>query len=971
MAPVLSFPPFRLDAADERLWKGDHELKLRRKPFAILKYLVTHPQRLVTQEELTQAIWGKVAMSENLLRTHVYELRHVLGDGWVETVIGRGYRFVAQVLEQSHSTSPADARATSEVLKPPLVGRSAEIAALRMRLEAAISGARQIAFVQGEPGIGKTALVEALLEHAAFDGALVARGTCVEQYGSGEAYLPVLGALGAACRGERGAHVIEILGRHAPMWLMQMPGLIADDKLAGLQLRVQGATQARMLRELADALEALSDTAPIVLALDDLQWCDDSTAALLAMLGRRQERARLLVIGTYRHSDLPKTHPLSKAVGELIAHRQATTFALDRLGQEAVGEYIDARWPSHASPDLARTVHEATGGNALFMVALLDDLETRQMVRKVEAGWEVRATVAEILARRPDSVRQLIDIQIDRLGVSEQRILEAAGAAGMEFAAGVVAAALEIAVDDVDSCCEELATQGRFLRYVGTEPWPDDSLQSRYAFVHALYRDAARSRSSPALTRLWHRRIGERLETAHGDAAEAIAAELAAHFDAAHSFAKAVLYYDLAGSRSGRRSGTAEALAHFERARDLLPRLPPGRPRDELELRVLRRLGRTTIAANALQNPQLVPTFMRAAELARSLDDDLSLGAALVGLQQCRMLQGALREIDAHAAEVEDVATRISDPVIANWGRLMAAVAALHRGRLVDARNALASGATGVREHVASTSGAEGPSFPYGPLLFSNLATAEWLVGHPDAALESALESISLAESLEDPFTLSLGLAAAATVQAWRHADGSALEFARRGMRAAADAGSGLGMTRASAIFQLASVRLEQTPPASALREVDKALSVQAPPSRAGRTNFALVLIEIAARAGETERALNEIADALEFAEAHDERTWEPELYRLRGELLKATDKLAAERSFVTAVKLARAQASRSFELRAVMSLHRLSSGATKRKAFEELRELYAAFKEGFATGDLSEAGRTLERVADRGQSEA
>jgi ATP/maltotriose-dependent transcriptional regulator MalT len=241
-------------------------------------------------------------------------------------------------------------------------------------------------------------------------------------------------------------------------------------------------------------------------------------------------------------------------------------------------------------------------------------------------------------------------------------------------------------------------------------------------------------------------------------------------------------------------------------------------------------------------------------------------------------------------------------------------------------------------------------------------------VGRPDAALESALESIALAESLEDPFTLSLGLAAAATVQAWRHDDGSALEFARRGMQAAAEAGSGLGMTRASAIFQLASVRLERTPPASALREVDKALSVQAPPSLAGRTNSAIVLIEIAARAGEPQRALTEIADALEFAERHDERTWEPELHRLRGEILKATDKRAAERSFVAAVKLARAQASRSFELRAVMSLHRLSSGATKRTAFEELRGLYSTFTDGFATGDLIAAGRTLDGVADRGQ---
>jgi tetratricopeptide (TPR) repeat protein len=253
-------------------------------------------------------------------------------------------------------------------------------------------------------------------------------------------------------------------------------------------------------------------------------------------------------------------------------------------------------------------------------------------------------------------------------------------------------------------------------------------------------------------------------------------------------------------------------------------------------------------------------------------------------------------------------------------------------------------------------------------LLFSNLATADWLVGRPDAALESALESISLAESLEDPFTLALGLAAAATVQVWRHDDESALEFARRGMQAAADAGSGLGMMRASAFFQLASVRLERTSAATALRAVDKALSLQAPPSRVGRTNFALVVIEIAARAGETERALTEIADALDFANEHDERAWEPELHRLRGELLTATDKQAAERSFATAVKVARTQASRSFELRAVMSLQRFSSGATKREAFEELRALYAAFTEGFATGDLIEAGRTLEEVAPRGQ---
>jgi len=94
---VRLFPPFRLDVRDERLWRGDEELKLRRKPFAILRYLTSNPVRLVTQEELVEAVWGKIAMSESLLRTHIGELRRVLGEEIIETVVGRGYRFLIAV----------------------------------------------------------------------------------------------------------------------------------------------------------------------------------------------------------------------------------------------------------------------------------------------------------------------------------------------------------------------------------------------------------------------------------------------------------------------------------------------------------------------------------------------------------------------------------------------------------------------------------------------------------------------------------------------------------------------------------------------------------------------------------------------------------------------------------------------------------------------------------------------------------
>ena len=476
MALRLSFPPFRLDVDDERLWKEGSELKLRRKPFAILKYLAMNPKRLVTQDELIEAVWGKVVMSESLLRTHVRDVRSVLGNDVIETVTGRGYRFVADV---ETGIVVAD-------IQPLLVGRAGELRNLREQFEAALTRKRQLAFVMGGAGIGKTALVDAVVEQAATAGALVARGACVEQYGSGEAYLPVLAALTTLCRGPRGDRVIDVMGRHAPTWLSQIPGLVADDRLAELQLRVQGATPARMLRELADGLEVLSADAPIVLALDDLQWSDNSTAELLGMLGRRRDAARLFVIATCRHTELAKTDAIARVIGELSSHRQAATLFLESLTVDAVAEYVGRRWPGDRFPQIASAIHDASGGNPLFMIALADDLEGRSMVRRVDGQWELFATIEEISARRPDTVRQLIDIQIDRLDTSQQRVLEAASVAGLEFAVAAVAHALEASVDDVETWCEALADHGRFLRFAGTEVWPDGTLQPRYSFVHAL-----------------------------------------------------------------------------------------------------------------------------------------------------------------------------------------------------------------------------------------------------------------------------------------------------------------------------------------------------------------------------------------------------------------------------------------------------------------------------------------------------
>jgi predicted ATPase len=152
-----------------------------------------------------------------------------------------------------------------------------------------LAGQRQIAFVTGEAGIGKTALVDTFARSIATDrGLRIGRGQCLEQYGTTEAYLPVLDAIGRLGR-EQG-QVVDVLRTHAPMWLLQMPSLVTASDRESLSREVFGATRERMLREMGEALEVLAADRPLVLILEDLHWSDHSTLDLISYLARQRQR---------------------------------------------------------------------------------------------------------------------------------------------------------------------------------------------------------------------------------------------------------------------------------------------------------------------------------------------------------------------------------------------------------------------------------------------------------------------------------------------------------------------------------------------------------------------------------------------------------------------------------------------------------------------------------------------------------
>ena len=572
---MLSFDTFRLDLDSECLWKHGQKVQLRRKPFAILGFLVRNPGRLVTHAEIVDAVWGKIAMSESLLRTHVSHLRRVIGEGVLETVVGRGYRFMAEV-QHVQANERELLPSTGDSATTQLVGREAELAALCSALRAARDRKRTAVFLTGEAGVGKTMLVDAFVEQVRAHGqVLVGGGACVEQYGSGHAYLPVLDAIGALCRGPASARVIDVFTEHAPTWLAQMPALVRPERLAEVQRRAGGATPGRTLRELAEALDALSVDAPVVIVFDDLQWVDPSTAEFLAVLARRREPARLLLLGLYRSAEVRRGHPINIVTSELVARRRACSLALEGLGVDAIEAYLAHRFPGHRFPaELAPTLHRSTGGNALFVTTLIDDLVASHLVLERDGNWKLSTSLEEVAARRPDSIRRLLDTQIDRLPVFEQRIVETAAVAGACFTAGVVAYSLQADVDDVESACESLANERGFLKYEGTEKWPDGTIQSRYSFGHALFQHAALARSMSAVVRTQHRKIAERLEAGYAPHTQKVATQLAAHFDHGRMPAKAAYYQVEAGGHAGHRFGLLEAVAHYERYASTILRQP-------------------------------------------------------------------------------------------------------------------------------------------------------------------------------------------------------------------------------------------------------------------------------------------------------------------------------------------------------------------------------------------------------------
>lgn len=774
------FNSFQLDVPNASLRRGTQAIFLAPKAFRVLQYLVEHPGQLVSKDDLFGAVWPGIAVTDATLAVCLSQIRKALGDEpkrprYIETVHRLGYRFIAPVSGQTGAGVRSDVKRRVIRSAPPLqsasptvVGRETELAELHKNLEEALRSKRQILFVTGEPGIGKTTLVETFLQQVAAESSpWIGRGQCIEQYGAGEAYLPVLDALGRLCRMPGGDHLIHVLDQHAPTWLLQMSALLNTTEMEKIRRRIGDTPRVRMLRELAEALETITAERPMILWLEDLHWSDHSTIEWLSFLARRQEPAALLVLGTYRPVDvIVREHPLKVLKDDLLVHAQCRELPLALLSEAAVTEYLNLRFSSPVSSDrsrgqcggvapvakplreLAHRIYQRTDGNPLFIVNVVDNLVGREVSKTggdTVAPQSLQALV-EGGSDMPPSVVQMIERNLERLNRNEQAMLEAASVAGAEFAVAAVAAALEQPITEVERSCSRLSRQQLFVQSRGTVEWPDGTVTARFRFLHGLYCDVLYDRVPPARRLELHRRIAEREEPAFGQNVSQIAMELVHHYGLSGDKTKALKYLQVAGERAAAQHAYHEAEQHYREAIAVLLTLPESAERDHREMVLQSSLGSVMAAVGRFA--ETTEAYSHARSLAERIGGD-SL-QILYGLSMASLARGEIRAAVAIGNEMLNTARRITSPRALFLAHAAHGDACHFCGDLVAARADFVEARQYFRE--ADFREADFRGVPDHAAIDSLdfQAATEWHLGYPDRCLQYAEEEFVRARQRND-----------------------------------------------------------------------------------------------------------------------------------------------------------------------------------------------------------------------------
>jgi len=864
---------------------------------------------------------------------------------------------VYEMLGASTVRSPFAAATTRGLTK--FVGRKDEMEQLSQALDHAKAGHGQVVAVVGEPGVGKSRLYYEFGHSHRVQDCLVIESVSVS-YGKATAYLPVIELLRNYFRieGPDDARVVreKVTGRllspdrtlepflTALLWLLDVS--VEDPQWERLD-------PPRRRQQTLDGVKRLllreSQIQPVVLMFEDLHWIDAETQALVDALVESLPAARVLLLVNYRPE-------YQHGWGSKTYYRQ---LRIDPLPPTSAHELLDGLLGHDATVQpLKAVLIQRTEGTPFFLEESVRALVETKVLVGDRGHYHLQRSLATIEV--PPTVKALLAARIDRLQTEEKAVLQAASVIGKDVPFGLLHAIADVSDEQLRRHLVQLQS-AEFVYETTLFP------EVEHTFNHALTLEVAYGTLLGDRRRALHARIVEAIERLYPDRLSELVEQLAHHAVRGEVWDRAVMYVREAGTKAFRRSSNDEAIKYFTQGLEMIGKLPPGHEQRRQELRLLLALGPALQATRGFGVSEVARAYSRARELCEELGAPTELFQALWGLWLHTIGQGRQAAARRLAEELLGVAERLGNPTLR-----------------LEAHHAMGPSTLWVGEPEATRRHGEHAMALYDREQHRSLAflygghdtsvccrmhsgLALWFLGFPGRALERSRTGLALARELSHTGTV----VHARFFAGFLHQLRGDVEATREASEALIALSTEYGFQQWLAAGRIlegwvgAQERRDDAPITRVRRAIDE---YRATGNELCVSYFLSLLATLQLKCGDAAEGLETVIAALAMTDETGSGLLEPELYRLKGELLLARDRAAepaAEIAFRRALDMARRQGTKSWELRSALSLSRLF---LYQRAHDDARRLladtYGWFTEGFDTLDLRDAKKLLDELS-------
>ena len=664
---------------------------------------------------------------------------------------------VYEALDVRTAQSRFDASHVEELITP-LIGRQSELSLLEQRWERACEHEGQVVLLQGEPGIGKSRLLQALRDRVRGAVATVQRYQC-SPYHSGTAFYPVIDflerAAGFAPQDNEDTRLdkLEALlastrgGKESRDALLATLLSLPPERYAPLNMPPQ-KRRAETIEALAAALAEATEQRPLMVIFEDLHWTDPSTLEFLdAAIDRIQSLPVLMLLSFRPEFTAPWT-----------AHGHVTMYSLNRLGRREVGDLAQGVTGGRVlPPDVLDQIVAKTDGVPLFVEELTKTVLEAGILAENDGGYAHSGPLPDLAI--PSTLQDSLLSRLDRLAEAKE-IAQIGACIGREFSYELIAAVSDNGERELGQSLERLLEHSLVFSR-GRPP------EATYVFKHALVQDAARASLLRSRRQPIHARIARTLEAQSPEIRSARPELLAHHYTEAGDRERAITYWQRAGERATQSFANIEAIGHLQQGLRLVEHLPEGRDRSRHELEIQSLLAPLFSIINGWNAAEPEQAYSRARDLAEQLGDNEKLFVSLRGLFYLSYTRLDFSKALDLGRKLGALAEELQVPVFHVYAQHSLAITLFMQGDPVVARDHLEQGIA-LYDRDAHADSAYQYGHDAGVVCLAYSALAWWITGYPETARQRADEAIELARALAHPYTLAIGSALVAMVHQHR-----------------------------------------------------------------------------------------------------------------------------------------------------------------------------------------------------------